>query len=500
MGDDVERTMTERSDADESGAGAPRDGTAVRPDGGRRGDDDTPTEDAWNWDPAVADEDTPDVDRDRTADPAEPVGGTDGDEPRPDTVTDDAGATTTARADSHGSVLTDLHGRMAGPPPGLASPRRRRLFGRYATVLLIGGLLIAAAGGAVVYAEETAPATTTETDTVATWTADAEFEHAAVVTNDTSVFESGERLTDRPVYFSELTPVLEANYVIEHDGTGADAVPATGTADLRLVYRATEEVDGEEVVHWERTEPLASESIEELEPGETRRVGFEINTSAIDDTLSTIESELGASPGSTEVVVEAETVLETELADEPATAERDDRLTIETGSTYRVSEAIDDVEPTERTETTTVPVERSNVRLFGGSIAVVVGLLTIGLIGYARWRGWFRLTPTERERVDFESARRTHDKWISPGTVPDDDRTVVTLATLGDLVDVAIDSDRRVIERQDGRTRYDLIVGDTRYVYTPPSKTEASETTRPEDDADTRPPVDDGDVPRATDD
>ncbi|GAB7089899.1 hypothetical protein JCM18237_01700 [Halorubrum luteum] len=94
------------------------------------------------------------------------------------------------------------------------------------------------------------------------------------------------------------------------------------------------------------------------------------------------------------------------------------------------------------------------------------------------------------------------DKWISAGSAPDgDDRTVVELDSLRDLVDVAVDSDRRVIERADQRPRFVVLDDDVRYVYDPPPEVlspgrAATEDDRTESDPPT--PPTDGD-PRVND-
>ena len=80
------------------------------------------------------------------------------------------------------------------------------------------------------------------------------------------------------------------------------------------------------------------------------------------------------------------------------------------------------------------------------------------------------LTDPERVRLEYSQARSDLDKWISVGTVPPrEGRTIVELSSLRDLANVAIDSDRRVIERPDATPRFVVLDDDVRYVYDPPA-------------------------------
>jgi hypothetical protein len=110
----------------------------------------------------------------------------------------------------------------------------------------------------------------------------------------------------------------------------------------------------------------------------------------------------------------------------------------------------------------------------------------MAFLGTARWRGWLVVTDRERARNEFERARNDFDEWISTARIPDaDDRTPVPTDSLVDLVDIAIDSDRRVLEDGD---QYAVLVDSEIYTYTAPPTVDplASPSTR-----DTEPTVED---------
>ena len=355
-------------------------------------------------------------------------------------------------------------------------PSARSWLGGYVIVAVVLCLVIAAAGASLAYNAQTTPETELQTETAGTWEPATNFSHSATVTNESLVFETGERLENRPLYFTRVSPVLEGEYTIEHEG---DADAAIGVTDVRLVYRATEELDRPDgdggtttrtVTHWRETEAIATEEFDGLAPGERHTVDFEANATALDLRLDAIEEDLGATPGTREVVVIAETAIEAEVGDERFIEERTDRLGIEPGGgTYSVEEMIETGEPYEATTTVEVPVEPSPLELYGGPILLFLGLLGAGLFATASFLGAFTVTPRERRRLTYERAREDYDKWISRGIAPDDDRDVIELDSLEDLVNVAIDSDRRVIESRDTPPRYVAVVDDIRYAFEPPA-------------------------------
>jgi len=87
------------------------------------------------------------------------------------------------------------------------------------------------------------------------------------------------------------------------------------------------------------------------------------------------------------------------------------------------------------------------------------------------WReDLFAVSESERTQLEYSQARSDLDKWISVGAVPPrEGRTIVTLGSLRDLANVAIDSDRRVIERPDATPRFVVLDDDVRYIYDPPA-------------------------------
>ena len=354
-------------------------------------------------------------------------------------------------------------------------------------------LLVAVVGGYGVYIGYSEPETTTEQSTIGNWVVDTVFEHSGVVQEDTATFTAGQRLDDRQLYFSRLTPTLEGAHVMYYRG---DTETATATSELRLVVRAVE-TDGEvTTVHWQESEQLATTEINDLEPGERQRTPFAVDTVGAAERIDEIQSELGATPGQPEAVIIANTVIEATVEGERHVDEREDRLqltpsisiTDEADGTrtvsgfYRPTASVTGPATYETTRTTEVVNEPSPVAQAGGPVLLVLGLLgalaTVGL----RSIGALNLTPVERQRLTVEAERADAEEWISRGTPLAEPDRRVELDSLAGLVGVAIDSNRRVIEIDEAPLRYVVIVDDVGYVFEPPTVLEDSAERLPDEE------------------
>ena len=323
-------------------------------------------------------------------------------------------------------------------------------------------LLVAGSGAYVAYTAHATTETVTEERVTATWTTSSEFEHNATVQRDSVVFEEGETLEGRAVYFSSLSPELEGAYTFRQGGS--DPGPATASLNLSLVLRS---VGGEGVEYWRVTDTLATVEDPSLEAGEPLTAGFSVNVTETVLRIEEIERDLGASPGETQILVTAETDVEGEVGDEEFNETRTESLRVELGSgTYSVGVNVGGQNTERATETFETTVEPSPLSAYGSVVLAFVS--SVGLIGVlvGRRLGAFELPPETIERLEFESQRDGLDEWISRGSMSGEKaETVMRLESLEGLVDVAIDSNRRVTELDDGR--YVVIVDGVRYVYEP---------------------------------
>ncbi|MBX0295312.1 DUF5305 domain-containing protein [Haloarcula nitratireducens] len=321
-------------------------------------------------------------------------------------------------------------------------------------------LLVAALGGAVTYTTYLDGETRTETRQVASWQSSGEFAHSATVVDDTEAFAAGTVLRNRSVYYQRLTPRLNGSFVYTYaasDG-GNLAVETTVT----LVMRSVEETgEGNETVYWRVERPLAEVSASSLGPGERAVAPFSVNATAAAAEAARIDSEVGGTPGQTEVAVVAEVERSGTRNGRPVEASDASRLSIASGDgVYRVSESGAMTDSGGQTEETEVPVEYGPLRTAGGPLLLLLGGVgTLGLVA-ARRSGRLTVTDAERRWLAYRSTRREFDDWITTGRVPSEAEgpPVVAVDSLSGLVDVAIDTDERVIE--DRRRGACLVLGD----------------------------------------
>jgi len=342
----------------------------------------------------------------------------------------------------------------------------RSLLNRWFVLVLLVGLALALAGGYVTYDSHVDGAeTVVEQQTTGTWTVESEFQHGTTVTRDTEVFSAGEELTNRSLYFTTVSPELDATYTVSHDNTDGSA--AVTSTDLSLIVRAVEERDGNQVVHWQTRDSLETLDAVEVTDGESTATTASVAIPAILSRTEAIQNDLRAAPGQTEVLLVADTTVESSVAGETFTDTRTDRIEIVPGqNVYRVSATTAGASSYDATEQVTRTIEPTRLELYGGPALCVLGLFCMAFLGTARWRGWLAVTERERARNEFERARDDFDEWISTAQIPDaDDRTPVPTDSLVDLVDIAIDSDRRVLE--DGN-QYAVLVDSEIYTYTAP--------------------------------
>jgi len=373
------------------------------------------------------------------------------------------------------------------------SPHTRATLADYVTVLVVACLLVALAGGYVAATTHLQDRQTTEQRPAGSWTVETAFDHGATVQEDTPVFDEGDRLEGRSLYFARLTPALDGAYVVEQRGTGTE--PATVTAELRLVRRAVETTGEGGTVYWRESERLAGVENATLPADRPLRLPFAVNVTEQQRRIVAIEQAIGASPGTTEILLVAEVTVAGGTADASFTDRRVERLELQPGGDlYRVETAVEGPRTHEATETVTVAAPPDPLRAYVSLALLVVGLLGAGALGVARRTGALELDPAERRRVRFERQRREFDDWISAGRAPTTDGPTVRLDSLEDVVDVAIDSNRRVIE-SDGR--YHVFVDDVIYIFVPEWVADGAElggspsrTAEPRVTADRQPPTD----------
>lgn len=331
-------------------------------------------------------------------------------------------------------------------------------------------LVVAAGGGWLTYTTHVEPGTTTEERPASSWATSGWFNHSATVTEPNALYPVGTTLTNRSIYFAPIAPWFNGSYSFAYNAS--DGGDLNGTVALQFVLRHVERDREETTVVWRTTESLATASNDSMEPGNTIRVPFSIDVNRSMNRTELIQEDLDDPSGQPELVVRATVDLEGTVngRDVERVAEHTLPIQLERG-TYRLAHpgVVTDREQT--TETVTVQRSYGPIRTVGSPVLLLVGLA--GLVGVVavRRRGELALSETERERLAYEDDREEFDEWISPVRLPDEafDRSRAEAASLGALVDFAIDTGNAVVEDPDDDAYYVLHDGYL-YTYRPPER------------------------------
>ncbi|CDK39298.1 DUF5305 domain-containing protein [Halorubrum sp. AJ67] len=342
------------------------------------------------------------------------------------------------------------------------SVRIRALLDRWFLVVAVALLVVAVAGGAWAY--QVHATETVETDQVTTerWSETTSYEHSSVIVNESIPFDEGERVTNRPVYYTRLSEEVDVSYRYEYAANDGAVQVNTET---RVQYRG---IEGETTL-WEYSEPLATGTATELDPGTPHTVNATLVITDVYETINTVEQQLGT-VGTIEIRIVSTSNIEGTIDGDSVehTYESEMPITV-TPTTFRVLE----METVDETETQTRTVERP-VRsgAVESTAPVVLSLLALAGLGglvHARRTGRVGLSADERELLELHQQEQEFSEWITRGTFPSerDYEQTILVDDLEGLVDVAIDTNKRVIkDEQLGVST--VLDGDYIYVYVRP--------------------------------
>lgn len=323
-----------------------------------------------------------------------------------------------------------------------------------AVVLLVVGTLLLAGAGAV-YAT---PPTTEVTDQTDKRTVTANLLSAATVTGNTSLYEQGTTLRDQPVYLFSATPVAELTL------TTTLPKEADGSVEQRidLAYSARR---GSETF-WQRTQPLVADT---TESGSQTATTVSLSMQDVRDQLSAHRDELGQA-GVTSVVVRISVRYTVDQYEGTIT----EAFPITFGDRWYAIDAgtHSQTHSTPVTRTTTIPVRDRLPFLLPGSVGLV--LLFAGLAAGLAAR---RLDGVSTSELADDIHHARYAEWISAGALPEvASESVIRIGSLEALVDVAIDSRKRVVYDA-ARGRYAVLDGSVQYQYTPDATDAVTEST-----------------------
>ncbi|MFB6251615.1 MAG: DUF5305 family protein [Halobellus sp.] len=355
--------------------------------------------------------------------------------------------------------------------------RLKYLLSRYGTLAIVGLLLVstvAFASAALAYAEP--PETQQITEQTDKQSFETTVNTSAAVTENTTLYEPDQTLSNMPVYLLSASP----NVTIRAQTAVPDDRAIAVTQQIRIELYATRAED----VFWRETRTLANDSAQVTDGRlETQAT---INVREIrDGRLNEVQSEVQG-VGAVRAEIHVDTVYESDKYQGSLSVTTPMRITDR-------SYTIDAPRSDERSHTT--PVTRT-VAVSGAEAAVgasdlsnataQAGLLPgtgpnavgsdtalrsgLGILALAAalvlWRVQDRLP--DREGIEQAYDKLRYTEWISRGRIPESDTYQrVVIEEFVDLIDIAIDSDKRVIHDRT-QDRYGVIDGTTIYQYSDP--------------------------------
>ncbi|MXV60835.1 hypothetical protein GS429_01860 [Natronorubrum sp. JWXQ-INN-674] len=357
--------------------------------------------------------------------------------------------------------------------------RLRAALDEWFVVVVVALLALTLVGGWAVYGSMAATETDADRESVETWSTAGGFDHGVIVQAENEVFPVGTELTDRPTYFTEISPELEATFRYWYDAPDGD-----GDVDLEVVAeREIRSVDDDGVEYWAVNETLAESGESGLAPGEEHATDVSLDVPTTMNETDEIEDSLGGSAGETETVVAVTVTMSGTVDGEPVDrVETYELEVVADGSTYAVdgpspNEAVTmDTAAAEDDEEVTTADSSGFLETYGAALLALASVCALGVLAIARTNGTLAPSAAELERVRTQYEREEFDDWISSGSLPDEirGRSRIDVSTLEDLVDVAIDCDRRVLEDERAGEYY-VVDGESLYVYEPDGVKAANE-------------------------
>ena len=340
----------------------------------------------------------------------------------------------------------------------MISDRVRLFVDNHTTEIVILLAVLAALGLWMSYSAHAASATETETVTIDEWSEWGGFEHSAAVLSENEVYPVGTELS-QDWYFTEISPILNGTYEYVHTNDEVQSV------DIRLQY-VIRTVGSDDETLWSVEEELDSVGAV-VEADEPVTASWQVDTREIEDAISSIEESLGASIGSPEAVVLADIETRTEAGDHTS---HQQELTIEPdAATVDVTQPERLSENHQETEEQETPAAAGMLQAVSGPLLLLVVGLLAGAIVYGRHSGYLPLSATDRARIEYEQQRESLDEWVSVGGPPPSasDLEVISIDTIEDIVDLAMDTNNRVIEDRESKMLF-VRTREALYVCEPP--------------------------------
>ncbi|MGM0718487.1 MAG: DUF5305 family protein, partial [Halobacteriota archaeon] len=296
--------------------------------------------------------------------------------------------------------MTDLSRRL----------RVRALLDAYFPILLGAAILLALVFGFWLFQVYAVDEVRTEQRTLVQWSDSTELEHSALIVNESVPFEAGQRVENRPIYYTTVSDDLDISYRYEHT---ADTELDVST-DIFLRVRSVSDDD----IFWEVTEPRASVESESIVAADSHTAEASVNIAEVRRTIAEIESQLGTE-GSIEIAVVATTAVDGTVDGQAVNRTHESLLRLDVSQTsFRVVDAETIDEEYTSTDTVETTQDASLLEMLASLLAFSGSLTVIGTLVFLRLRGYVELSEEEAELLEVYQQEQEFSEWITTGTFP----------------------------------------------------------------------------------
>lgn len=318
---------------------------------------------------------------------------------------------------------------------------------KWFVVIVVVLLFVSAVLGWWAFQVNMVPDTREEERLVESWSESSSYTHSALIVNDSLPFAEGSVVRNRPIYYFNLSKDLDGTYGYTYEADDGDLAVTT---DTFLLIRGGE-LENQEINQsfWQVARPLETARSDSLAPGEQHTVAFTVDIRYVLETITTVQRQLGSTEGLVDVRVRSISTVEGEVEGEAVSRTYEsDLVMVVNPAIFRVIEADVVSERHQSFATAEIIVQPSPTEAYGSIGLFVLSLVLLASLGVARVNGSFELSEEERELLAIVRQREQHSDWITTGTFPAErnyDQTIL-VDDLRGLIDVAIDTNKRVIE------------------------------------------------------
>ncbi|MFC6953356.1 DUF5305 family protein [Halorubellus litoreus] len=342
-----------------------------------------------------------------------------------------------------------------------------------ANLMLVLGVLVVviAIGGWVTATTHIAPGTETVERTASEWETTGTFEHRAIVTEENALYPIGANLTNRSTYLARVAPRFEGRFVSSYRASDSGTVNRTVQLELVMQGVRQDRMEDNLTVLWSKNRTLGRDGKSSLQPGEHVSVPFSFNATAVSMRAEDIEEAIGKPSRETRIVLVATVRTVGRVNGEPVESSHKQHLSLDfRREAYDVTGSGPETQSFEDTRTVTREQEYGALRAGGGPLLLFLGMVGFGLVVTADHHDRIRLSAVEEDRITYLEDRKEFDEWISEIHLPEQafELPRAEAASLGSLVDFAIDTDNGVVESPHEAVFY-VVHDGYLYEYRPPA-------------------------------